>query len=209
MGEFIDMTGKKFNRLTVLRRDGYASGYTVKWLCLCDCGNTTSVSGSKIRSGWTQSCGCLASETRAAASLTHGRTDTPEHNTWESMIQRCTNQKNPNYPFYGGRGIAVCERWRKFENFYADMGPRPEGMTLDRVDSNGNYEKSNCRWATHAQQQSNLRNNRNILVGEKLVTIAEASRLTGIPPGTIRKRIKLGWSIRDALSNRKGSNANG
>ncbi|MET7347444.1 hypothetical protein [Streptomyces mirabilis] len=120
--------------------------------CLCDCGTEHTVH----RSDWgkkVKSCGCL----RRESVTTHGMSDSPTYSTWESMIQRCTNPRCKDYADYGGRGITVCQRWRTFENFLADMGVKPEGRSIDRIDNDGSYEPGNCRWATLSEQNSNQR----------------------------------------------------
>ena len=130
---------------------------------VCDCGTVTTVFLKHLRSGASQSCGCLsrerASERRGAANpmTTHGLTRTPTYETWRSMLGRCLNLNAPSARHYSGRGITVCERWRTFENFLADMGVRPYGRTLDRIDNDGNYEPGNCRWATPKEQRANQR----------------------------------------------------
>lgn len=136
----IDLTGQVFGMLTVVE---YRRGKKGKWICACECGNTAAASARHLKSGATKSCGCFRSiaararrgEKRPGIAITHGMSKTPEHRTWTQMLNRCRNKKSPSYPRYGGRGISVCKRWEKFENFFADMGHRPEGTTLDRIDN--------------------------------------------------------------------------
>jgi len=132
----------------------------------------------------------------------HGMSNTPEYKTWASMVHRCTNEKVPSYKYYGGRGIGVCERWLDFLSFYEDMGDRPDGMTLDRIDNNGDYEPENCRWATRKQQAKNKRPKKQATLthnGESLTVKQWAERL-GVKPSTIHQRIKSGWPIEKTLS---------
>lgn len=151
MSKFYDHTGERFGRLVVLGRAGTSPDKQKTWLCQCDCGNTSIVRGGHLRTGSTSSCGCLVTK--------HGMYRSREYATWRSMVQRCTNPKDTNYPHYGARGISVCNRWREsFEAFLADVGARPAGMSLDRFpDMNGNYEPGNVRWATAAEQAHNRR----------------------------------------------------
>lgn len=159
----VDHTGERFGLLVARARDASRRG--VHWICECDCGASIAVAGGNLRSGHTRSCGCLRSEVvskwATARNTVHGHNcvgaQTPTHRSWESMLKRCRNPKNKNYPAYGGRGITVCERWLEFAKFLEDMGERPSGLTLDRIDVNGNYEKLNCRWATRSEQQKNKR----------------------------------------------------
>jgi hypothetical protein len=149
----IDLTGQRFGRWVVI---AYAGGS--KWLCVCDCGTVVVVWGHALRTGDSKSCGCLRDELISARSKTHGMTQSREFQTWASMLQRCANPNHPGYAYYGGRGISVCEEWRcSFLAFFADMGERPPGCTLDRIDVNGNYEPGNCRWATAFVQTHNRR----------------------------------------------------
>ncbi len=157
MGKIKEMTGEKFGRLTVLRFVGINASHKATWLCECDCGNTVVVDGKSMRSGNTKSCGCFRREDVTRRKRTHGRSYSKLHFVWCSMRQRCTNNRCKDYPNYGGRGITICERWSKFENFLADMGEKSEGLSLDREDNNGNYSPENCRWATIKQQNSNKR----------------------------------------------------
>ena len=144
---------KRFHRLTVL--DSYMKKRRRYLICKCKCGKTIHTREDKVKSGGTKSCGCYRKE--VFHNRTHCRSNTKEHNCWVNIIQRCNNPKSPNFKNYGGRGIKVCKRWKKFENFFEDMGQSKENLSIDRIKVNGNYTKSNCRWATVQQQASNRR----------------------------------------------------
>lgn len=131
----------------------------------------------------------------------HGLTGTPEHRVWIRMRQRCENEKDDHYKNYGARGIRVCERWQVFENFFADMGPRPgHEYTIERIHVNGNYEPGNCRWATNAEQQSNKTTSRKLTMGDMTLTVAEWARELGVNVNTLRYRVGCGWKIEDILT---------
>lgn len=154
------LTGKRFGRLTVLGEGTRTAGGLFRWLCACDCGNQLSVMAGSLRSGATVSCGCRHAEITTAfgpALVRHGLARTPTYRSWQSMIQRCLNENHQSFECYGGRGISVCERWTTFDGFLSDMGIRPTGTTLDRVDNDRGYEPSNCRWATGHEQTVNRR----------------------------------------------------
>lgn len=166
MSQFIDLTGQVLGRWTIVGRHSVRSfqcGTTsIAWACRCSCGTEKVVQGSNLRSGHSQSCGCLMRE----VVTTHGRYLTRQYRAWSGMIARCHSPKNGGFKHYGGRGISVCKRWRSFENFLADMGERPGPKhSIDRIDTNGNYEPENCRWATNAEQQLNKRTTRNSILG--------------------------------------------
>lgn len=152
----LNISGRRFGRLVAVALDHRAVGRTF-WRFTCDCGQSLVARKSHVVSGATQSCGCLAAEVRATGSITHGMTHTPEYNTWASMHARCGNENHEAFKNYGGRGITVSERWGEFANFYADMGPRPEGKTLDRINNNEGYGPGNCQWATWEEQAANRR----------------------------------------------------
>ena len=148
-----NLKGKRFGRLVVLDYEGKKH-----WRCLCDCGKIHSTASYSLTRGRTKSCGCFNIDA-AKERATHRMCDSPEYGIWSGMIQRCTNSGRKRYKDYGGRGIAVCDRWLKFENFYADMGNRPSNVhTIERINSEGNYAPENCVWATQTQQQRNRRN---------------------------------------------------
>ena len=161
-----DLSGQSFGRLTVLfqaeKRKTPNGTTAVLWLCRCSCGNLVKVRGANLRTKTTQSCGCLRSEIEKAAAVTHGLSNSATYGSWKAMLERCRNPNNSHYRHYGGRGIAVCDRWNRFEEFLSDMGRRPEGKTIDRINNDGNYEPSNCRWATDAEQRANKRTRRQV-----------------------------------------------
>jgi hypothetical protein len=157
MGKLIDITGKRFGRWKVLAIHPERARRHVLWLCRCDCGTERPVRGDNLHNGTSTSCGCFARENAAKLLTKHGLSRIRAYCIWENVKQRCCNPRAPSYPYYGGRGITVCERWLTFENFYADMGDPADGMSLDRIDNDDNYEPGNCKWSTRSQQNSNRR----------------------------------------------------
>ena len=152
--------GERFGRLVILEEiNEEISGANKfrKFACECDCGGRKEVRLNSLRIGATKSCGCLNAEESTKRGATHGRSKTKIYDIWAAMLQRCFYKNSKSYKNYGGRGIKVCKNWLKFENFYNDMGDRPEGRSLDRIDNNGNYEYKNCRWATKKEQDDNKR----------------------------------------------------
>lgn len=197
MSRRIDLTGQQFGRLTVTAAvEGCGNIY---W-CRCECGTELQVRAGNLRSGNSTSCGCKNVQRlrREPIARRHGYTGTPTWNSWSSMIERCSK---PAWKYYHGRGITVCDRWLKFENFLADMGERPPGTTLDRIDGNGNYEPANCRWADHQTQLNNRPNfNRRLTFDGRTQTMAEWARELGMGVTTLHERLDMGWSIERALT---------
>ncbi len=193
--------GKTFGRLFVVDFAGVKYGHS-QWLCKCDCGNEVVVDNSNLGRN-SNSCGCLAKQITKERSITHGKRGTRIYAIWQGMKQRCTNKKMQAYKYYGGRGIKVCERWLKFENFYEDMGERPEGKSLDRIDNDGDYCKENCRWATIKEQMNNTRYNTKITFKGKTMNVNEWEKKLNMSSGAIRGRLKRGWSIEKTLTTPK------
>lgn len=154
---FNDLMGQRFNRLTAIGMIGRSKNGYIIWECFCDCGNMTNVTSDKLRNKHTQSCGCLRRDRAREKNTTHGKYYHRIYSIWRGILSRCNNPNHDAFSNYGGRGIQVCERWLKFENFFADMGDPPEGLTIDRINVNGNYEPNNCRWATWSKQNLNKR----------------------------------------------------
>ncbi|MCK5606522.1 hypothetical protein KAR91_31760 [Candidatus Pacearchaeota archaeon] len=171
----IDLKGKKFGRLLVIKLLPERRSRSLVWQCLCDCGEIRSVIGDYIRKGGTKSCGCLCREMARKRATKHGMSGTPLYAVWKDMRTRCYNPDAHAFKDYGARGITVCDRWKdSFLNFIADMGERPKGYTLERIDNDGNYIAKNCTWASRAQQARNRRNTK--LSEEKVAHIRRLSK---------------------------------
>lgn len=199
MGEevIIDLIGKEFGRLVVVKRMDNDKWGNLRWLCKCNCGKEKNIHGSNLKSGDTKSCGCLYKE----KVIKHGYSKTKTYKSWQCMIERCTNPKRKAYQDYGGRGIMVCTRWLKFENFLEDMGKRPEGCSIDRINNYKGYKKSNCKWSTRKEQQRNMRNNLYFTYKNKTQLLIEWAEEFNINYRTLYKRIfSYGWSIKKALT---------
>jgi hypothetical protein len=195
----IALEGQIIGRLTI-GAPVRTSGKAIKYECVCSCGSTLQVLGQSLRTGNTQSCGCLRDEKIAAVKYRHGLSKTPVHNTWLSMLQRCEDQKCRAYPDYGGRGISVCPEWHVFENFLADMGLPPDGKTLDRENNELGYSKDNCRWVTRITQANNRRSNKLIEFQGRTQTQREWEKEKGMRAGQLYERLHRGWSVQRALT---------
>lgn len=201
-----DLTGLRSGRLVAIIDSGERRNGLVVWQCQCDCGSTHKVTSVHIKSGTTKSCGCLRVDTSSGLNLSHGHATggkvSPEYECWCGMKRRCFSPNQRSYASYGGRGITVCDRWKdSFENFLADMGPKLSPRhTIDRIDPRGNYEPSNCRWATWTEQQNNRSNNvviRHLGISQSLT---QWSKQVGISVSTLHKRMKLGWTNERVLT---------
>lgn len=170
------------------------------WLSRCDCGNLTIVKGTQLRRGQVVSCGCYHRQRQREVPMLHGLNGSPTHISWTNMRQRCTNPANPSWPNYGGRGIRICQRWSTFENFYTDMGDRPPGMTLERINNDGNYEPSNCRWASRPEQSVNKQDTIRIHYDGRSQSLSEWCKELNINYWTAHARIRRGHSPLEAIT---------
>lgn len=205
-----EITGLRFGRLLVIARAGskkHKHGARALWLCRCDCGQEKIVCGQALRRKNTASCGCLSLELANAriqiikySNRTHGMARTPTWRSWDHMLQRCENPKNDRYRNYGGRGICVCAAWHSFESFFRDMGTRPTGKTIERINNNGNYEPVNCRWATSKEQANNTRTNHLLQYEGRTQTISAWEQEVGASPNSIRSRLQRGWMPERAIT---------
>ena len=188
-----DIAGQVFGNWTAIEPAGQSSGKAriALWKCKCLCGAVAVVYGTALRSG--NSTGCLecAKSKISAARKTHGMTKGPTWLSWKSMKARCSNRNNPDFAQYGGRGILVCERWQDFEAFVADMGVRPAGMTLERENTNGNYEPGNCRWATPVDQANNRRSNTLVSWNGESMSMSEFGRRIGMDRRMVRYHLVI------------------
>lgn len=200
----IEMQGKKFGKLTVLGPSHKDSRGEWRWRCQCECGNISVVAGYKLRSGHTTSCGCVQSAWRKRGPThTHGMTNTRLYNTWCNMKARCSNTKNYEYHAYGGKGVRVCPDWSKFEAFYewAIANGYEDGLTIDRIDVNGDYSPDNCRWATQAVQSLNRTDNHLVTAFGKTQTIKEWADEYGLKYDTLERRLNgYHWPAERAIS---------
>jgi hypothetical protein len=197
---FINRTGQRYGRLLVLSVADRKSR-KIRWLCRCDCGRETVVFQDSLSSGNTRSCGCLHIDTITDHGASPRGRISAQFRRWQNMIARCHNPDHPSYERYGARGISVCDRWlNSFSNFNADMGPCPQGASIDRIDNNAGYSHENCRWSNRVQQAQNTRLNNNLTFQGETHCLSEWARLIGVPYSRLRKRIESGWSVERAMS---------
>ena len=200
-----EVVGLVFGKLTIMGRAESGirkSGSKFSRVnCLCECGSTKTIALADLRKGSTRSCGCSKQEFHRAKVTRHGMKWTPTWKSWQGMMERCRNKSGDHSERYAKRGIEVCERWHLFENFLADMGTRPEGKTLDRINNDGNYEPSNCRWATQEEQSNNKGNNVFLEYKGERKTVYQWARVVGMNPATLERRIgKYKWPVERALT---------
>lgn len=193
-----DRTGEVHGRLTVLRK----SERRLYYWCRCECGTEKEIAQTSLAMGTSKSCGCLRREMVAAKNRTHGMSKTPTYSTWLAVKARCLDPNSIGYAHYGGRGITICDRWSaSYEAFLADMGERPTGMTLDRIDNSRHYEPGNCRWATQSEQMRNTRVNRLLTFRGVTQSMAEWADAVGLSYPVLQSRLdQRGWSVERALT---------
>lgn len=194
----LDLTGIKHGRLTPIERIGKTNHGVTLWRCICECGKETTTQQGSLRNGRAKSCGCYAQEKR----LTHGRSRTsdPTYQSWNHMKDRCRNKNHVAYPRYGGSEVTVCDRWLDFDNFVADMGNRPLGTTLDRLNRQGNYEPGNCAWKTPKEQANNRKSSRLITFNGITKSLTDWAASCGVKDTTLAYRLDNGWPIEEAIT---------
>lgn len=202
MGAFIDLTGQKFGRLTVIRLSNKKQKKILLWECECDCGGLNTTTAAALKTGNTLSCGCVKKDLLIKRNTKHGFSNTRIYEIWQGMIKRCTNPNCLAYPYYGGRGITVCDRWLNFIYFYEDtIDGYADDLSLDRFpNTDGNYEQTNFRWATDEQQANNKTDNRVVEFNGEKLTISEWASKIGLQYRTVISRLNNGWDIEKALT---------
>lgn len=216
----LDLTGQRFGRLIAIEESGRSKGRSVIWLCKCDCGNTHTVIAPMLKNGSIRSCGCLKRDMVAEKNYKHGHAGDRLYRIWAGIKRRCYVEKDASYKDYGGRGICLCEEWHDYEKFHEwamNNGYDPDAprgtCTIDRINPNGHYEPSNCRWASTTVQQRNKRNNHYLTYKGQTHPVTEWADILGIDKGTLESRVnRYGWSIERAFmtpvrkNNRIGAN---
>lgn len=182
-----DLTGRRFGRL-VVRSFVVTDKPRARWLCACDCGETTETDAASLTRGLVRSCGCLAAEETRRRATRHGGSKDAAYGSWRNMMSRSAWMNHPSAKSYGHKGIVVCERWRKYENFLADMGPRPQGCSVDRIDNTKGYEPGNCRWATAAEQSRNTSRNIRLLYKGRILCVKDVCGEEGLSIPAVRSR---------------------
>lgn len=206
MSKFIDLIGQKFGRLTPIQHMGKNKHNKSLWLCECDCGETIQTTSSDLKTEHTRSCGCLSKEVHNKIFYKHGYSHSRIHNLWSHMVDRCNSPNNKDYHNYGGRGICVCERWSMpngegFKNFLEDVGIPKIGLTLDRIDNDGNYCLENHRWATRKEQCRNKRISKFVVFNHEKRLVIELAEEHGIPYKTLWRRLyKDNYTVEQALN---------
>ena len=200
-GKYFAEIGQVFGRWVVVDATRIEGNGDVKALCCCECGVERAVSLAKLNKGESKSCGCLAADLSADRGTTHGGSYTLEYGIWRGMLKRCNDPRHDMYPRYGGRGITVCDRWSKFENFIEDMGFRPSLLlSIERRDNDGPYAPWNCYWATDLEQNNNTSGCRPVEFNGRVQTLAAWGREFGISRATLAQRLSRGWTLEDALT---------
>lgn len=201
MKKLESLHGKRFGRWTVVELVGTCSQGR-RWRCVCDCGNESIVLTKSLCSGWSRSCGCLKADVARITKTVHGLNRHPLAQAWRNMVSRCHKPSDISYSRYGARGISVCDEWRNsiiaFYNWAIGNGWQ-EGLSIDRIDNDGNYEPSNCRWATYFQQAANTRRSRPITINGRTQALRAWCRECGVPSGTVYKRLKRGLTVEQSL----------
>ena len=195
MSAFIDRTGFRYNKLTVISKNTSKKGNY--WNCLCDCGTTKAVSASNLATNAVKSCGCTRRKP-----MTHGMTYSIEYVCWCKMKERCNNPSSKDFKYYGSRGISVCDEWNNsFEEFFSDMGKKPSKThSIDRIDNSKGYYPNNCKWATKSEQANNTRQNLNITIDGCTKTASQWANTYGISKAAMYQRLHRGWSPIKAIT---------
>lgn len=201
-GKRVDVTGQRFGRLVIVEfshTDGPGRTY---WICRCDCGKIKTILGASMNAGATQSCGCLAKERTSQACTSHGQTNTRLYRVWRNMKSRCNCPSSNKYYNYGGKGVSVCEEWTPFEGFqkWALSHGYAADLTIDRFDGSGNYEPSNCHWATYKEQSNNTTQNHILEFNGMRKNLKQWSEFLGISYKALSERARRGWSANRALT---------